>query len=256
MRLAPLLLAAIFGCAEPPTFAALGVCGGEQTLALESDVGGARQAIIAGELDHELEAVGAVLSEHADGVTRLCSGVLITRTRMLTAAHCLHDARGAEVRSVRVGFDAEHGTRASLAVRAWRAHPEYRVGRAQHDLAVLELAEPADVLEAPVVDAPPCEGQSVLVVGFGVTDVSDPTTAGVRRSKLTEVDSLERGRWSASQADGGSCVGDSGGPALVYSPSVGTYAVVGITARGHEACTGDAYYARVDGEREFLMAAM
>jgi Trypsin len=136
---------------------------------------------------------------------RVCSGVVIARSSIVTAAHC---ARGKDViaggRTFRV---AGISTSAVL--------DDGRRVNVSGDAAILRLASPlpADVAVAPIGDG---TGASYIIAGYGTTNEQSPGASGtlhevmlVAEGPNTLVDPNRAGSIGAS-----ACFGDSGGPVL------------------------------------------
>ncbi|MFI1765044.1 serine protease [Streptomyces sp. NPDC020800] len=180
---------------------------------------------------------------------QFCGGVAVTRTTVLTAAHCLaEDVLGAppdrvsdlKVISGRTDLLAEGG--AEIAVRDARVNPRYDAASNSGDFAVLTLAEPlpqsAVVSMAPAGDQAYTPGTEALVSGWGDTSGGG---AYARRLYGAHVHVLADdvcaraypgGPDGAYRADsmlcageiaGGpdSCQGDSGGPLVASGRLVG-----------------------------------
>jgi Trypsin len=136
---------------------------------------------------------------------RVCSGVVIARSSIVTAAHC---ARGKDViaggRTFRV---AGISTTAVL--------DDGRRVNVSGDAAILRLASPlpADVAVAPIGDG---TGASYIIAGYGTTNEQSPGESGTLHEAMlvaegpnTLVDPNRAGSIGAS-----ACFGDSGGPVL------------------------------------------
>jgi secreted trypsin-like serine protease len=169
-----------------------------------------------------------------------CTGVVIARNLVLTAAHCA--LPGADYKVVE--FDAtHHPTLRGVALVV--VHPQFDLNtllnhRATADVALLKTTAllPAAFVPAPlaVQQKPVAVGDRLLVVGYGVGVQGDGKTGGTIRSadlvatgqpgtlQIRLVDSATNGARAGLSA----CTGDSGAP--VFESSDGPLAVVGIVS--------------------------
>lgn len=169
-----------------------------------------------------------------------CTGVVIARDLVLTAAHCA--LPGADYKIVE--FDAGHQP-TLRDVSLVLVHPQFDLNtlfnhRATADVALLKTAAPlpAAFVPAPLAEQrkPVAVGDRLLVVGYGVGVRGDGKTGGTIRSaglvatgqpgtlQIRLVDSATNGARAGLSA----CTGDSGAP--VFEPSDGLLAVVGIVS--------------------------
>jgi hypothetical protein len=190
-----------------------------------------RRAITNGAADSGDAAVVQLVGEAGNLV---CSGVVIGKHNVLTAAHCL-----AGTFVVMVGEDAMQISRAD-------AHPDFDSLSLDHDLAVLTLRQPAAVTPFTVDDAAPMVGQTFAVVGFGSTAAA-VEDEGERRRGTAQVTAVGRLDFTAAAAPSQPCKGDSGGPALFTDGVVG-----GVASHGDSGCSDHAIFARID--RAFIDA--
>ena len=209
------------------------------------------------------------------GIFPLCSGTLIHEKIFLTAGHCTVDlgmllAEGM-IDGVYVCFDQDpYAPDAALrAVAKIFVHPEYDDFRPRsnpHDVGALVLAEPVtDIQPAILPDADfldllrdegalrqGSEGAKFIVVGYGASLCFPPPEIiyeGRRQFAVSEYQTLLKAwlKLSQNQAkdDGGTCYGDSGGPAFWIDPD-GTKILVGITSWGDTNCVAMNFYYRTD----------
>lgn len=169
-----------------------------------------------------------------------CTGVVIARDLVLTAAHCV--LPGADYKLVTY----DEGRRPVLLDTARVArHPQFDINtllahRATADIALMKLASPLPAAFAPAALAEPgrpiAVGDSFTVAGYGVAVRGDGKTGGtVRTAKLVAtgqpgslqlrlVDPVTKGE----RAGLGACRGDSGAP--VFVDDGGTPAVIGVVS--------------------------
>lgn len=214
-----------------------------------------------------------------------CSGVLVRKNVVLTAAHCAD-----QIDCVFVGGRSilllEQGQ--VLRVKAVYAHPDYNRDQIPaHDIAVLVLEEDADVEPVPLATRVEVDKEdNTQVVGFGHNDLAGSTGFGTKRSvdvpvaplaDLSDVHigTIERTHGFDSQyeylagqrdLDRDTCSGDSGGPS--YMMVGGVPKLAGLTSRSsrfHDDACGDggiytritpylAWLAEVTGDPSFVAA--
>ena len=224
-------------------------------------------AITWGEPDTDHHNVGAMMLDFPDyGVVPGCSGTLIHPRIFLTAGHC---TEGVEPEEVWVNFNPDGlDTSTNLDVAEVVTHPDYYWGPRSnpHDLGALILAEPVTDIEpanlAPLGFLDDLKAQGLLknrgekakftMVGYGATLYFPPPDIvyeDQRQFALSEYRALLKSwlRVSQNQAtgDGGTCYGDSGGPAFWTEPS-GKEILVGVTSWGDAPCVAAGFYYRVD----------
>jgi hypothetical protein len=212
-----------------------------------------------------------------------CSGTLIHPRVFLTAGHCtsfleeLIGQGGLPIDAVKVSFNTQNAlVNDLLAVENIITHPAFASNANSNpvtpasnprDVGVLILAEPVvniapadlpyegflDDLNAAGILGKGSDKAKFTLVGYGTTLEWPPPEIifpdGKRRVALSEFQTLLKAwlRLSQNNAtdDGGTCAGDSGGPAF-WAESDGTEILVGITSWGDAQCVATGFNYRVD----------
>jgi MYXO-CTERM domain-containing protein len=173
----------------------------------------------------------------------VCTAAVIAPHTALTAAHCV----AGDPLALRAFFGsalAEGGT--AIAVTDARAHPLFDPGG--NDIALVTLADPAPATPLPI--AGPLDASlvdtSFRVVGFGT--VGPTGGAGIKRAGTAKIASLGAEDFIAVPDLSLSCLGDSGGPALLVGD-----AIAGVVSRVDAQCIDHAIYTRVDVALDVLI---
>ena len=186
-----------------------------------------------------------------------CTAIVLARDVLITAAHCVHHAKGAAVWSV--------GTSPSGLIEAKQIiiHPGFRPNAEKTrersvDLAMLRLDRPLPTRFTPLsidYDVQIETGAAFTMSGFGLAQENDGKTGGTLRSaRLVTREPLSKLLIWAKDPDGrglGACTGDSGGPFLSMDGRL-----VGITVwsqgMGNKACGDLTQALRLGPERNFI----
>ena len=227
-------------------------------------------AITWGEPDTEHTNVGAMVVElTSGGLLQTCSGTLVHERVFLTAGHCVTGWEGFPIEAFWVNFHQNalnEGT--LLEVEELVPHPDYYWGPTSnpHDIGVLILEEPVEGITPAQLpeegflnelkkDGLLNSGQEkakFIVVGYGGTLQWPPpevTYEDHRQYALSEYRALLKSwlRMSPNNAtgDGGTCAGDSGGPAF-WETEDGNEILVGVTSWGDPNCISTGFNYRVD----------
>jgi endonuclease G len=221
----------------------------------------------------------AVMSNPQKSPSCLCSGTLIGKNVVLTAAHCVVDGCADRVF---IGSNSNVlNSGVFIPIKTSIPHPQYDSLSGSHDLAVLILERDADgevkaltsksgkvvVPIRELATKTEIDGASyVEVVGFGVTTlllqqsgIKTKVQLPIASVACTDSGSDKYGCNNGSELVAGgngydSCHGDSGGPAYV---PVGTgYKLAGVTSRGTSNsvtdCGDGGIYTRVDAYTDWI----
>lgn len=181
-----------------------------------------------------------------DSLTRrTCSGVLIDKNIVLTAAHCSLT----EAKYLYIVFTTNFNLLDAAHTRTYQTRqvirsavsPDWRNNqfniKDQGDVALLLFTGdlPAGYKPSPMLlnSQALTRGLPTVIAGYGISDVRNYNTARILRKAVVTIDNpnFSKSEISVDQSKGyGACIGDSGGPAFVFIN--GQYFVLGIINRG------------------------
>jgi V8-like Glu-specific endopeptidase len=217
---------------------------------------GSRQGIHRGRQPNsypESSSTAVLLVDTGYGFEPTCSGTLVGRRAVVSAAHCFEDGGGAQLR---VAFGPD-GVRGRGAVRI----ADVRLADDEVDVALVKLREDAPAHAQPVPILPENlslqRNDRVSVAGYGLDERDE---AGELRATDGQVADIRRygdtiGAFTVGHFGGrGPCNGDSGGPVYVYK-SEGVFLVGAVSGPDAEVSRcGNEYvlYGYVPGQLDWI----
>lgn len=212
----------------------------------------------------EFEGIAAIL---VDGELA-CTGTAVSRTALLTAAHCFFDDHGAVLNVTRISITFDRNalatTRATIAPMSF-CFPKagdgstfaYDFTTNRDDIGLLFTTQTFDSKVRPYELYAGNPTPQVLkqratelpVVGYGIS-LSDGTGAGIQRTADIPIKRIESRRLNLFKNTSAICNGDSGGPALARNRKT----IVAVTSTTIDCM--ESFSSRVDVYRSWIRARL
>jgi secreted trypsin-like serine protease len=217
----------------------------------------------------------------------ICTGSLIRKNVVITAAHCLKAEKGMTLVGAFTFFgtdletimkEANNKDHSHIrAIKSILVHESYKTSEdVNNDIGLISLRENAPDGFQPIELAPAAVAESLkpgtklTLSGFGVSkytvtgegELGSIDSAGSGRLRqvdgiqLVETDSSGKEMALDQSKRAGACHGDSGGPAYYTDSATKKRYLVGVTSRGEEPCTKMVVYTRTLGYTDWIDAGL
>ncbi|MES2768782.1 MAG: trypsin-like serine protease [Bdellovibrionota bacterium] len=212
----------------------------------------------------DLEAKSTVsLRRENGGLINNCTGTLIHKRLVLTAAHCVANHTTVNVENLYVGFglakpswvDSSDSEVKFVTLETGRIHPEYTTNGV--DIALIKLSQDAPKGWKPVEiesDASVLKkGTEVILAGYGLRSYNPLLNAGSLYKVTVKIAETEKNApylFNYAFFGGGGCQGDSGGPGYIQDGN--KLKLLGVISGGDRDCLGRGFLSSVPYVAEWI----
>jgi secreted trypsin-like serine protease len=198
------------------------------------------------------------------GQASICTGTFVSKTFILTAAHCVTDDKNDLVIKMGNSVFTDQKT-ISFNVISVKKNEDYQ--KTTHDLALIQVVESSQVEVVPVEllqESDSLNKKNMTLFGYGVDHIEDSDDefqgAGELRSLKVFFQRIRinQNTFMIDQSRGtGACHGDSGGPAFISSFNqriilAGVASGV-VQSEDESDCTNQSVYTRVSAYKSWIM---
>ena len=214
--------------------------------------------IVGGKEDDTSYPAVVYLLINKGGILSNCTGTFISKTRILTAAHCVVDKSNKKDAEIKVFRSAKNlkndatdkplAKTKSFAVFSGYNRTESIAKVGHKDVAVLKLTNEVNIATMAVETNPPKAGSKVDMIGYGNTDFKD-SKSNLKRNRhiasnnigVIAPDNSLIGISSStvSMTTGGVGLGDSGGPAIQGGKIIGIVSYISHISLATRSKTGN-----------------
>jgi secreted trypsin-like serine protease len=200
------------------------------------------------------------------GEGSICTGSILDSGTILTAAHCVANAKkGVVIFATDIKNNSPANTRTITAAKVYAKLNNANVAAEQRDIATVSFLgglpagfKPAQFLSQTSLHSVLQAGGSIILAGYGVTSYNpadkagSSKTAGTLRKVSTKIEKVGTSNLWVGFVGKTACHGDSGGPAFVnYQGSLYLVGVTSRSTRPNGDCSGDSIYTQFAGLSSF-----